>query len=237
MNIEIVLQILLILICLYLALFKSYFQEKGKNIATSEDIEELTIKVEAVKDKFIEKNSILKSKLDLLTNLQIGQKNDERLALIEFHKSISKWINLLSSSSINLINDYDNIEIDNKLFHYNEVYNEVLASKSLLSLYIEDKDLHDCILELKLKILESLSTNPLTTMINLKSNNYLIKDLDNETDHSQRLIKHKTLIDKRTEIHTNYRTVMLQEFKNILDSKNKYEARLRKLLKDIASEQ
>ena len=113
----------------------------------------------------------------------------------------------------------------------------MLASKSLLSLYIEDKDLHDCILELKLKILESLSTNPLTTMINLKSNNYLIKDLDNETDHSQRLIKHKTLIDKRTEIHTNYRTVMLQEFKNILDSKNKYEARLRKLLKDIASEQ
>ena len=70
MKPEIIFDIILVLIGLYLALFKSYFQEKGKNIATSEDIEDLTLKVESVKQNFIEKNASLKAKLDLLTNLQ-----------------------------------------------------------------------------------------------------------------------------------------------------------------------
>ena len=48
--VQIALQIILILIGLYLALVKSYFQEKGKNIATKEDIEEITQKVEKIKN-------------------------------------------------------------------------------------------------------------------------------------------------------------------------------------------
>jgi hypothetical protein len=45
--IEIILDVLLVLFVLHLDFFKSYFQEKGKNLATKEDIEDITSKVEA----------------------------------------------------------------------------------------------------------------------------------------------------------------------------------------------
>ena len=48
--VQIALQIILILLGLYLALVKSYFQEKGKNIATKKNIEEITQKVEKIKN-------------------------------------------------------------------------------------------------------------------------------------------------------------------------------------------
>lgn len=61
MKPEIIFDITLVIIGLYLAFFKSYFQEKGKNIATNGDIEELTLKVESVKQNFTEKNASLKA--------------------------------------------------------------------------------------------------------------------------------------------------------------------------------
>ena len=53
-NPEIILlisQILIALGVLYLAFFKSYFQEKGKNLATQEDIEGITKKVESIRSE------------------------------------------------------------------------------------------------------------------------------------------------------------------------------------------
>ena len=43
-----ILEVLILLLLLYLAFFKSYFQEKGKNLATKEDTEEITSLVESV---------------------------------------------------------------------------------------------------------------------------------------------------------------------------------------------
>lgn len=51
-TVNIILDILIILIGLYLIFFKSYFKEKGKNLATFEDIGKITEKVETVKSTF-----------------------------------------------------------------------------------------------------------------------------------------------------------------------------------------
>src|SRR5690554_5990316 len=109
MTLEIFLLISITVINLYLALFKSYFQEKGRNIATSEDLEKITLKVESVKQHFSEKNAALKSKLDLLTNLQTNYKVAERNAILEFNKKLKIWINLLSSFPPVLVGDFDDM--------------------------------------------------------------------------------------------------------------------------------
>ena len=169
---ELLFKIIMIILGLYLAFFKSYFQEKGKNLATSEDIEELTHKVESVKQNFIEKNASLKAKLDLLTNLQISHKNDERNSLIDFHKLIKSWIGLLTESSPSLIDDYDNQEIKNKLFQYDLTYKKVLSAEALLELYVDDEELTKLIHDLKIKILEHLIPHPKKYLLDLKFNNY-----------------------------------------------------------------
>jgi hypothetical protein len=50
--INIILQVALLLLGLYLAFWKSYFTEKGKNLATKEDVGDITNKVERIKNEF-----------------------------------------------------------------------------------------------------------------------------------------------------------------------------------------
>lgn len=61
---QIILEIVILLCGLYLALFKSYFTEKEKNLATLEDIKDITKKVEEVKSE-IQNNNQLKSKKEI----------------------------------------------------------------------------------------------------------------------------------------------------------------------------
>jgi hypothetical protein len=237
MNIEIVLQIFIIIIGLYLAMFKSYFTEKGKNIATNEDIEELTNKVESVKQKFLEKNASLKSKLDLLTNLQIGHKNDERNALTEFHKSISNWIDVLTSSSFGLIDDYDNEEIAKKIFENEMIYKNVQASQSLLIIYIDDKDLHSIIHNLKINVLEKLSGNPSISLIELKQNNQEFDNIKSQPHSAQRAQLHSELLNKRREIYEKYLSNLKQGYKEIVVIQKDYENYMRKYIKTLSYEE
>lgn len=237
MNTEIGLQIFLIIIGLYLALFKSYFTEKGKNIATNEDIEELTNKIESVKQKFLEKNASLKSKLDLLTNLQIGHKNDERNALTAFHKSFSNWINVLTTSSFGLVDDYNNEEISKKIFELEIIYKDVQASQALLMIYIEDKTLHSIINELKIEILKKLSQNPSMSLINLKHNNQDLENLKSQPYSEERSQSHSSLLKHRNEIYIKYRDNMIEGYKEIINLQKDYENYLRKYMKNLSSDE
>jgi len=188
MNVEIILEIILIGIGLYIALIKSYFQEKGKNIATSEDIEELTLKVESVKQQFLEKNAYLQANLDLLTNLQISHKNDERLALIDFHKKINTWVGLLTEGTPSLLDPFDDQEIQTKIHQYALTYQKVLAAQAVLDLYVEDNKLIEIIIDLKMVIITRLHQPPIIFLLDLKKSNFEISQLDLEENLLDHLV-------------------------------------------------
>lgn len=233
MKPELILDIIIIIIGLYLALFKSYFQEKGKNIATSEDIEALTEKVEAVKEKFLERNATIKAKLDLLTNLQIGHKTDEKEALLSFHKIFSQWINMLTEAAPVLMDDYDDKEISQKMFLYNETYENVLMAESVLAIYSDDQKLFDSFSEVKKIALEHLTTNPMHTLIHLKQNNFKYRQLDQIQDYDQKAKAQKEILDERTAIYLKYRDTMLDGLRKIVESKNNYDKYVREYLKSL----
>jgi hypothetical protein len=77
---EIILEVLILLCGLYLALFKSYFTEKGKNLATLEDIEDITKKVEEVKSEIQKQQLVEKQKRELKNNALLNS-----LTLIDAH--------------------------------------------------------------------------------------------------------------------------------------------------------
>jgi hypothetical protein len=222
----------------YFALSKSYFQEKGKNLATKEDIEGLTLKVESVKQQFIEKNANLKAKLDFMTNLQISHKNDERFALIDFHKKLKRWIGLLTESKPSLMNNYDNSEIQTKLHQYSQIHDEVLSSQAVIELYIEDKSLYELIYKLKKSVIENLGENPLKFLVKLKQNNLEIEgnnsriafgSLDkNKQDQIQ-----KRILDERDAIFTEYKNKLNEGLKKCRPLEIEYLMYLKDYLKKM----
>ncbi|WP_144282044.1 hypothetical protein [Chryseobacterium echinoideorum] len=122
--IQILLQFLLILIGFYLALFKSYFQEKGKNIATKEDIEEITQKVEKIK-----------TDLNYSTQNKISLKSEEKKSLIEYYEKYYQFQNYLSD--VTLVGIYENNEekirnIEEKIEQYKSDYDMASAKIELL---------------------------------------------------------------------------------------------------------
>lgn len=236
MNVEIILEIIIIIMVLYLALFKSYFQEKGKNIATSEDIEKLTLKVETVKQQFLEKNANLKAKLDLLTNLQINRKNDERLALINFHKKIKKWIRLLTQFPPPLINEDDTDEIKSKYRFYDSTYQEVLSAQALIEIYVEDKKLLELIDNLIIETLENLAKHPVKCLTDLKNNNFEFDNLNLEQITEKRTVKHSELLEKREKIFETYRDNMIVGLKTNIPFERKYTNYVREYIKNISTE-
>ena len=238
---ELLFKIIMIILGLYLAFFKSYFQEKGKNLATSEDIEELTHKVESVKQNFIEKNTSLKAKLDLLTNLQISHKNDERNSLIDFHKLIKSWIGLLTESTPSLIDDYDNQEIKNKLFQYNLTYKKVLGAGALLELYVDDEELTKLIYDLKINALEHLVPYPPKYLLGLKQNNYEFEEhekmpVDTSENVTKRSERHGELLEKRKTIFEEYKTNMIKGYKEVIGFENKYRIYMKEYILKISAE-
>ena len=235
---EITLEIIILLIGLYLVFFKSYFKEKGKNLATSQDIAHITEKIELVKQQFIEKNAVLKARLDLLTNLQINHKNDERLTLIDFHKKLNKWIGLLSEGRPSVADRKNNKDLQNKSYFYELIYQEVLEAQAVLHLYIEDKKLLEVASNLIIAILDNnLQTNAQLYLVHTETNNNLINNLDLEKDLEKKNNELEKLLDKRNEIQKEYMDNMLKGLKLIAPFVNEYTNYVKNYFKKISTEQ
>ena len=96
--IQIIFDLILTILGLYLAFGKSYFSEKGKNLATKEDIGIITREIETVKNDVSfstqRKSEFLKEKIDVALAF-----NDQAAFFIDYS---SKVIDILANNSNNL---------------------------------------------------------------------------------------------------------------------------------------
>lgn len=74
--------------------FKEYIKRKGTNLADKQDIEDITQKIEQIKNHFTQENEFLKSNLQFIINNQLQNSNEERNAIINFFDYHSKWLNV-----------------------------------------------------------------------------------------------------------------------------------------------
>ena len=231
MDVEIFLQVIIIILGFYLAFFKSYFQEKGKNLATSEDVEKITKKVEGIKKEIAEELAVSKSKIDLLYNLELKQLTNENESLINFHKSFSVWFNKLTSS-LNLIDDTDNNELKNKIKEYDETYHKVLNEFSILEIYCTDKDFMNMISDLKIKILKELSKNHPKTLLELQFNNEKNQETENLPFSAEKYAEFNKLREERKSIFDNLYEKNIEGLKNTIEDYKKYMIELQKRIKN-----
>lgn len=137
---QIILDVFLLLFIFYLAFFKSYFQEKGKNIATKEDIEEITTKVEKVKNE-----------IHYNIEAQYGLKMEERRALFNYYEKYSFWFNTLIESDFSGI--VDNIDkLDEIKINIDKAKFDYELARARMDLLVQNKDLSKLIPDLWKKL-------------------------------------------------------------------------------------
>jgi biopolymer transport protein ExbB/TolQ len=77
-------QVAIFLCILYLMFIKEFVKKKGANLADKQDIEDITEKIEQVKNQFTQENEHLKANLQFLINNQLQNSNEERNAIMMF---------------------------------------------------------------------------------------------------------------------------------------------------------
>ena len=136
MNIIIEITIVIVGIILFFTIknfLPSYFNEKGKNLATKEDVEEITKKVEKIKTEFVKDIEFIKADLSYINQSKFSIKASERDALIDTNNKYSEWLNYIMNISFSDINpkNYEKL---------NDYYQEIKAKK--LKFDIAQDNLH-----------------------------------------------------------------------------------------------
>lgn len=147
--------LILFIFSLHVIFLQSYKKEKGKNLATKEDIEEITRKVEAVKND-----------LQFSHQLKFSFKTEERNSLIECYEAYAVWYKTLVDFNIERFT-IENFDILSDEKHkINSAYVNFINSQAKMVLYVKDGDLLNTLKELKKE------TQSFSNEINNELNNY-----------------------------------------------------------------
>lgn len=199
----------------HIAKVKAYEAEKGKNLATKEDIGKITKEIESVKSKFT-----------ILTNLHTGILSEERNTIIEFNEKYSLWV---ESYMINWrLNSNNNSDIDefSRILEKSQELCYIALSK--FELFIEDRELNYLAQEL---IIKATQLEGLRSIIEeMRPLNILL----NSTETQERKIQEE-LIKRKVEFLKSYNdqyVLLYEEIPAILNVfQQKCRDRIYKLLK------
>jgi DNA replication protein DnaD len=109
------------IINLIVTYFNSYVQEKGKNLATKEDIEKITTKIELVKSDIV-----------ILTHKKTSLSSEKEKSLFEFYGKYSSWMNYALHLSILPNNESPDLYRENSDNKLDSLYQDFLFSESKL---------------------------------------------------------------------------------------------------------
>lgn len=207
-DFQIVLQILIIAIGFYLAFFKSYFQEKGKNLATREDIEVITEKIEKVK-----------SDIGILTHKRISLSSEKQNSLLDFISRYAAWLNYVTNVSIIGEAAPGNIyteKVNEKLDRYR--YDFEISEVKIDVFFGSDEELIKLKNDIKLKTIV-LSTHLSLALVDAEGKTNVInifKDLPNEIpDNSYKIQNLKNNYDARKNILAEYKLQQLELYRQL----------------------
>ena len=200
---QIIIESLLFIIGLYLAFFKSYFQEKGKNLATKEDISEITKQVESIKNDFL-----------FSTQSKISLKTEERNSLVNCYEKISYWLNISYDTYFGGIN-YETKsklqEIENKI---DDARLQFELANARMELFMNNSKISEKMSELRKKTL-SLSHLSLEFILNLEIGFHEIEQSKAEFEEKQIDVL-KAVYAKRKELSEELKNSKIELYNRIV---------------------
>jgi len=231
--IQIIIEIILVIIGLYLAFFKSYFQEKGKNLATSEDIEEITKKVESIKTDFIRETEKLKLDLQYSNQVRFSIKTEEIKCLFDYYEKYCLWLNILLEFYFGNFNE-DNPELlKNSQNVINDANFKLLLAEAKAELLIDNPALFKHSKEMKILTLkfQHFVNNSIQEFNKII---FEIKAMRLTTPVGEQLKPYKELSQKMVEFNLKFNEEKILHYKEILPMNKEFRKMTNEFLISIS---
>lgn len=216
----------------------AYFSEKGKNLATKEDIGKITEEVEKIKDAFTTKADQFRTDLQYFNHVRFSMKSEERNAIISVNEKYQLLLNKLTNINyVSFINTGVDgvIKLEQSL---EDAYNEFIVSGAKMGLYIIDKDFIEVFNELKINIIE-LHHHILTVLAKAELTyaefNEKVAKLDPSDLTSIKMIM-RASGDERYQIQVSSQEEVLRQMAIIAKIEGRFEIESLHRLRDLASQ-
>lgn len=217
------LEVSILLLLLYMVFFKSYFQEKGKNVATKEDVEEITSLVEAVK-----------SQLQFSLQAKLSLRAEEHQALVDYFSKYSAWLSAIincSTAGITKDNTSRLAEIRSQLDMLHQDF-DLAAGK--MELFVENEDIQSqhgplLIETLKFQAHAQQVTFEIERMHLESKHIQLNKPLD------QWVERYSELLGKENELYKKFKEEQLQTYKALLPVVQKQKRAISKHIRALVN--
>lgn len=205
----------------------SYYKEKGKNLATKEDIGKITQEIKSVESFFNNNTEILKATLNLQTNIETGLVSEKRSVIAELHASLQKWRYAIVCPDLMRFDNndicYRNLEeIDN-------LYSDVLAKRAIFKIYIDDEKLRFLIDIVNEKGIECmrLTINIFVHMINFNNERERLKACDKNEEID-------TLLKENFKVGSEFHQEQIEAAEVLSNAIEEFEDQCRKYITEYA---
>jgi hypothetical protein len=189
----------------------SYFNQKGKNLATKEDIGAITKIVESVKLDNSTQLEVIKTELGLVSKTQEIIYDDERKSIVEFMGTITDFY----ESNIDIPNESDTPEglsyFIEKIRTLEIHYSKVQIARSNLLLFCDNKGIIDATVPIliDLAVIKGNTQVQRFKVLGSKKLSSIMRDTYVKFPTEENLQQYKDEIDKQTQFHNEFEDMKL----------------------------
>lgn len=219
---QLMLEVTILLLLLYVAFLKSYFQEKGKNVATKEDVEEITSLVESIK-------------LQLQFSLQakLSFRAEEHQALVDYFSKYSAWLSAITSWSAVGINKDNSSRLAEIRSELDMLHRDFDLAAGKLELFVENEDIRSQHVPLVIETLKFQAHAQQATFdierIHLETRQMLLT-----TPLERQAVQYGEILDKEGLIYKKYKEDQLAMYSAILPLVRMQQRAISKHLREMA---
>jgi len=188
---------------------KSYFQKKGENLATKEDIQGITKEVETIKNQL---HYSMQAKLSL--------KDEERNAIVGYFEKYHVWVAGILNASFSVSDNKQ--RLDSLLARLDEAQFGYVLARGRASLFVKNTELDNVNAELNMKTSEMQN---LVTILILKLKRKLIEMEQIEVSENPinvKLTLHQNLLNEIIELNKVFHGERLAKYQEMLPFQVKF---------------
>jgi len=222
-SIHLILEALILLLLLYLAFLKSYFQEKGKNIATKEDVEEITSLVEAVK-----------SQLQFSLQAKLSLRAEEHQALVDYFSKYSAWLSAITNWSAVGINKDDTSRLAEIRSQLDMLHQDFGLATGKMELFVENEDIRSQHGQLMIKTLE-FQAHAQQVMFELEGIDLEVKQMQLKTPPDEQMMRFGKLLGKKNELYAKFKKEQIEMYRALFPEVQKQQRTISKHIRALAN--
>ena len=204
-TLQISLELIVVMIGIYLAFFKSYFKEKGKNIALKEDIEEITEKIETVRNQIY-----------FSTESKLSLKIEERNALVNSYERYHLWLKIITDINLFTSSIKDPEHIDRFKNKIHGAYFNCELAQGRMEVFVNNDNINELLAEL------IVNTLKLQHLIEEKLINFKQLLLDS-TRLDQQGEGQKKFLEEHAKLLEEYRIGVLERYEQLTKSHKRFQ--------------